>query len=178
MIDVDPSLFVGRSGDAGLRRRRAALLVHLDTANLLRSIADPLGRTVSFGYDAAGRVTSETLPDLRQVSTTYDASGNVATLTPPGKTAHAFGYTPIELQQTYTPPDVPGDGTRSTSSTYNRDRQLTSSARPDARTVRPTWDAAKGRLNSLAWSAGTATFGYGSADASSHLNDHFRSAAR
>jgi YD repeat-containing protein len=38
---------------------------------LLKSIEDPLGRTVTFHYDAAGRVTIQTLPDSREILYDY-----------------------------------------------------------------------------------------------------------
>ncbi|NIQ99729.1 MAG: hypothetical protein GTN78_05940, partial [Gemmatimonadales bacterium] len=62
--------------------------------------------TTSFVYDAAGRVIQETLPDQRMIGYAYDANGNLTALAPPGRPAHSFTYTPVDLQATYTPPDV------------------------------------------------------------------------
>ena len=36
----------------------------------------------------------------------YDANGNVTAITPPGKPAHAFAYTPVDLEQEYRPPAI------------------------------------------------------------------------
>ncbi len=76
----------------------------------LQTVTDTLGRAVDFTYDAAGRVTIQTLPDGRAIQYTYDANGNLTSLTPPGQPAHVFTYTPVNLNDTYTPPDV-GTGT-------------------------------------------------------------------
>jgi septal ring factor EnvC (AmiA/AmiB activator) len=48
----------------------------------------------------------------------------VASITPPSRPAHSFGYTPIDLEDTYTPPDL-GIGNVATTYAYNADRQLT-----------------------------------------------------
>jgi hypothetical protein len=42
----------------------------------------------------------------REVPFAYDLSGNVTAVTPPGRTAHGFGYTPVDLTNNYTPPNV------------------------------------------------------------------------
>lgn len=97
-------------------------------------ITNALGQTVQFAYDAAGRVTAQTLPDGRDIRYSYDAHGNVTSLTPPGRPAHAFAYTPLDQEAQYTPPDV-GDSAPATQYTYNRDRQLTRILRPDGQTV-------------------------------------------
>ncbi len=125
----------------------------------LQSITDPLSRTVSFTYDAAGRVLTQTLPDLRVIQTTYDANGNVASITPPSRPAHAFGYTPIDLEASYTPPDL-GIGTVATSYTYNADRQLTAVTRPDGQTLTLDYEPTGGRLSTLTAPTGPTTFTY------------------
>jgi RHS repeat-associated protein len=125
----------------------------------LASLTDPLSRTVSFGYDAAGRVTSQTLPDSRVIQTSYDANGNVASLTPPSRPAHAFTYTPVDLEAMYTPPDL-GIGTVATTYTYNADRQLTQVQRPDGQTLTLNYEPTGGRLGSLTAPTGLTTFTY------------------
>jgi RHS repeat-associated protein len=124
----------------------------------LFSIADPLGRTVAFAYDLAGRVTSQTLPDGRVVGYAYDANGNLTSLTPPGRPAHTFTYTPVDLQASYTPPDV-GIGATATGYAYNLDRQLTRVARPDGKTIEIGYDFA-GRPQSLTFSRGSLVYAY------------------
>jgi len=125
----------------------------------LASLTDPLSRTVSFGYDAAGRVTSQTLPDLRVIQTTYDANGNVASITPPSRPAHTFGYTPVDLEDTYTPPDL-GIGNVASTYTYNQDRQLAQVLRPDGQTLTLNYEPTGGRLSSLTAPTGQTTFTY------------------
>jgi len=124
----------------------------------LASIADPLGRTVSFAYDLAGRVTTQTLPDGRVVGYAYDANGNLTSLTPPGRPAHTFTYTPVDLQASYTPPDI-GIGATATGYTYNLDRQLTRVTRPDGKTIEIGYDFA-GRPQSLTFSRGSLVYAY------------------
>jgi YD repeat-containing protein len=86
------------------------------------SFTDPLHRTVTFGYDSADRITSQTLPDGRVIGFAYDANGSVTQVVPPGRPAHLFSYTPVDLTRGYTPPAVPGTG--STTYRHNGDKQL------------------------------------------------------
>src|SRR5207245_9333625 len=103
--------------------------------NLLTSILGPLSRNVGFAYDVAGRITTQTLPDLRQIGYGYDANGNVTSITPPGRSSHSFAYTPVDLESNYNPPSpLGGEGGGeglTTSYTYNLDRHLTLVTRPD-----------------------------------------------
>ena len=113
----------------------------------LASLTDPLGRIQSNSYDAAGRVTQETLPDGRIITYSYDQNGNVTSITPPSKPAHAIAYTPVDLEGSYTPPDL-GPSDEATRYSYNLDQQLTTVTRPDGQTVNFTYDTG-GRLSSL-----------------------------
>jgi YD repeat-containing protein len=121
--------------------QRTALFTYT-SAGFLETMVDPLGRAVSFAYDAAGRITTQTLPDGRLIQYSYDANGNLTSLTPPRRLAHVFAYTPVDLQQTYTPPSVSGGGTNQTLYTYNADRQLTRITRPDGQLVSFDYDPA------------------------------------
>ena len=125
----------------------------------LASVTDPLSRSVSFGYDLNGRVTSQTLPDLRVIQTTYDANGNVQSITPPSRPAHAFDYTPIDLEASYTPPDLE-IGNVATTYTYNADRQLTLVTRPDGQALTLDYEPTGGRLSTLTAPTGQTTFTY------------------
>jgi RHS repeat-associated protein len=125
----------------------------------LASLTDPLSRTLSFGYDAAGRVTTQTLPDGRVIQTSYDANGNVASITPPSRPAHSFGYTPVDLETSYTPPDL-GIGNVATTYTYNADRRLTQVIRPDGQSVTLDYEPTGGRLTTLMTSRGPTSFTY------------------
>jgi RHS repeat-associated protein len=119
-----------------------------DSAGFLEMITDPLGRAVTFDYDAAGRITTQTLPDGRMIQYGYDGNGNLTSITPPGRPSHVFAYTPVDLQQAYTPPSVSGGGTNQTLYTYNVDRQLEQITRPDGQMVSFDYDNA-GRLSVL-----------------------------
>jgi RHS repeat-associated protein len=113
---------------------------------------------VSFAYDLAGRVTTQTLPDGRQVSYAYDANGNVTSVTPPGRPAHAFNYTPVNLESAYTPPAL--DATSPvTTVAYNADRQPTLVTRPDGQTIALAYDAG-GRLSTITLPRGQVGLAY------------------
>ena len=124
----------------------------------LASIADAYGRTGSFTYDLAGRVSKQTLPDGSTIDFTYDKNGNLASLTPPGQPPHLFSYDSVDQQQEYAPPDV-GAGTNSTRYQYNTDKKLTKITRPDTLTVNFAYDSA-GRLSQLTTPDGATTYTY------------------
>lgn len=132
--------------------------ISYDALNRVSSITDPLGRTTSFIYDLADRVTTQILPDGREIRFIYDANGNVTSIRPPGRPAHLFGFTPVNLEQTYNPPDVglPGD---TTIYTYNSDKQLTRVLRPDGETIDLGYDTG-GRLSTMTLSRGQIVYGY------------------
>jgi RHS repeat-associated protein len=69
--------------------------------------------------------------------------GNVTSVTPPSRSVHAFGYTPVNLTETYTSPSAPA-----THYAYNKDRQLISVSRPDGTAIGLTYDQA-GRLATM-----------------------------
>ncbi|HEV8436362.1 MAG TPA: RHS repeat-associated core domain-containing protein [Thermoanaerobaculia bacterium] len=130
-----------------------------DARQRLKSIRDPLGRTVSYDYDDADRVTTETLPDGRQIQFSHDAAGNVTSISPPARPAHTFGFTPVNLLESYTAPTVANVTSTVTTYTYNRDRQLTLAARPDGTTVDWGYDSA-GRLATITEPRGQHAFTY------------------
>ncbi|MBY0279732.1 RHS repeat protein [Candidatus Binatia bacterium] len=140
--------------------------LNYDTALRLASIVNPASQAVSFpSYDAADRLLTQVLPDANQVGFTYDANGNLATLTPPGRPAHGFEYTPIDLEQKYLPPAVPGVVPKDTTSTYNFDRQLDLVSRPDGQSVDYVYDndipgVATGRLRKVTLPEGDVTYDY------------------
>ncbi len=136
-----------------------------DAAGLVSSMTDPLGRVTQINYDSADRMTSKVFPDGRIVNIAYDAAGNIATLTPPGRPAYTFAYSDRNELTALTPPAVAGSGPNSY--TLNLDKQLTSASRPDNRSVLLDYDAG-GRVSSRSYSAsgvttGTDTFTYDSA---------------
>jgi len=138
---------VGTGGEA-----RIATYAY-DAQSYLQSVTDPLGRVTSFTYDAAGRPLTQTLPDGRVLTVAYDTNGNVTSVTPPGRPAHAFGYSPVDLETTYDPPNVAGLPIDQTTAAYNVDRQATNVTLPDGKTIVPTYDSA-GRVSAVAFSRG------------------------
>ncbi len=130
-----------------------------DAQGHLASITDPLSRSLSFLRDATGRVIRQTLPDGREIQYTYDANGNITSITPPGQPAHVFDYTPIDLQNQYTPPSVLNSGTHQTVYTYNADRQPTQVTRPDGKAVVLDYDSA-GRVSTQTIARGQSLYAY------------------
>ncbi len=141
---------------SGTMRRRTHYAYN--TAGFVESVTDSLGRRVRFDYDLAGRVTRQTLPDDRSIGFTYDANGNVASIVPPGRDAHVFSYTAVELESSYSPPDLPS-GATVTLYDYNLDKQLELVTRPDGLTIDLEYDSA-GRLARQIVPNGVYTFGY------------------
>lgn len=125
----------------------------------LQSVTDPLGRTVSYQYDAAGRVTAKLLPNGEQIRYSYDANGNLTSLTPAGRQAHGFTYTDVDQAATYTPPALPDTGVTTTQYQYDKDRRITQISRPDGATVSLGYGAS-GHLERLTTPDWTYQFGY------------------
>ena len=100
-------------------------------ASVATSVSSSETRTVSFDYDATGRVSRQTLPDSRYVDFTYWDNGQIQTITPPDRPYHEFQPGLLGLSSSYIPPqlDSPLD-TPSTLYEYNLDRQLARITRP------------------------------------------------
>ena len=126
----------------------------------LQTVTDPLGRILNYGYDAAGRVILEVLPDSREVRYTYDANGNLTSLTPPGRPAHVFQYTKTDQPSEYAPPDV-GAGTNSTLYQYDLAKRLTRITRPDGQAIDFVYNSG-GQLVEQKMPHDTLTFSYNS----------------
>ena len=124
----------------------------------LETVEDPLGRVSRYVRDAPGRVVQQVEPDGRVLQVAYDPNGNVTSITPPGRDPHTFTYTPLDLEETYLPPDV-GFTPRVTTNVYDRDGQLTRVVRPDGRTVAHGYDSA-GRLSTVDFSRGQLGYEY------------------
>ena len=103
----------------------------------LASATDSLGRAQSFTYDDAGRLIRQTFGDGRIIQYSYDANGNLTSLTPPSRPAHTFAYTPVNLQEQYTPPT---GAPAVMNYVYNRDGQLTQVNRPDGQAITFAYD--------------------------------------
>jgi RHS repeat-associated protein len=131
------------------------------TDGFLASITDPIGLTVGFTKDAAGRVTELTRADGRPVRFAYDASGNVRSLTPPERPEHTFDYTAREEVGAYTAPAV-GAEPRQTRYTYGADRQSLRTDQPDGQTVEFQYDSV-GRLSLIGLVSGDLSYAYDAA---------------
>jgi len=125
-----------------------------DTGGRLTSVTDTLDRVTTFAYDQANRDTMETLPDGREVHFDYDEAGNLTRLTPPGGVPHTFAYTPVDLNNTYAPPSVPGISDPATTYEFNHDRQLTRITRPDT-VVTLDYGSSTGQLATIHHSQGS-----------------------
>jgi len=128
------------SKSQGIGNDQRLITLTYNSQGRLSAITDALNRPVSFTYDAWGRVTSQTMPDGRVILFTYDANGNLTSITPPGKPRHDFSYTPVNLNDSYTPPDV-GSGLTSTQYFYNKNKQPTQILRPDSTTIDINYDS-------------------------------------
>ena len=117
-----------------------------DALGYLGFSTDSMGNTTSFTNDPVGRHTKTMLPDNRQFLTGYDDNGNVTTITVPSQNVHAFGYSPVDLLSSYSPPSV-GQGSWSTAYYYDLDGRRTSVVRPDGVTISYGYDAAGRRAN-------------------------------
>jgi YD repeat-containing protein len=113
-----------------------------------------------FSYDAAGRVQTQTQPDLRQINFSFDADGNLSTLTPPSRPSHGFDYNPIGQATEYTPPALPDVAQPKTEYHYNLDKQLTDILRPDGKSVLFNYNAQSGKLESLSLPNGAQSYTY------------------
>jgi RHS repeat-associated protein len=133
------------------------------------ALTDALTRTVLFGYDAADRVTTQTLPDTRTIGFGYDAGGNVTSLTPPGRPAHTFTYSAVDLTASYTPP-LAVAGTGGTGYLFNADKQPTAIQRPDGQTTAFGYDSG-GRLSAVTFSRGLLGYTYDTAGRVATLTD-------
>ncbi len=142
-----------------------------DPNGYLAGILDALNRSLGFQYDAAGRITLQTLPDGRQIVYAYDGNGNLTALTPPGRPVHQFNYTPVNLESEYAPPQPqPVIPDPRTLFTYNLDRQLELITRPDGLTVDFMYDSA-GRLSAQQLPPGQGQVSY-TYDQNEHQHEH------
>ena len=60
----------------------------------LQQERDPLGRTTTYRYDSAGRITHETLPGGRTTERTYTGEGRLASVTNPDGLSTRYEYRP------------------------------------------------------------------------------------
>lgn len=136
-----------------------ALAFAYNNQGWLKSVTDPLNRSVNYEYDLAGRVTRQVFPDGRDVLFGYDANGNLTSLTPPGQPSHLFKYTQRDQTQEYDPPGAANTGTVNTLYEYSLDKELIKITRPDGLSLAFTYDNA-GRLSKLTTPDGDTGYAY------------------
>jgi RHS repeat-associated protein len=141
---------------SGSQARSAAY--RYDAAGFLDRIVTSLGQTNLLTRDGAGRIAAQQFADGSQASFAYDAHGNCISIAMPTGAVHSFAYNVVDQIATHTLP-VAGGQTNQYVYTYNADRQLTQTVRPDGGTVNNTYDSG-GRVTNIAWSGGQWTFGY------------------
>jgi RHS repeat-associated protein len=129
---------------------RKTTLAYDPVSGLLSDITDPLNRTVSFDYDTAQRVTSQTLPDGRVIRFTYDKAGHLTSVTPPARPQHRFAINAKDLVGFYKPPPLAAIPQVATAYNYNNDDQLTRILRPDGAEITLNYDAGTGLLGTMA----------------------------
>jgi RHS repeat-associated protein len=124
------------------------------TKGYLATIQNALNQTTSFTADAVGRTLTQTEPDGAVIGFGYDANSNLTSVTPPGKPEHIQTYTATNELESYEPPvldDVPNP---ETTYTYNAERKLTGTIRPDGVSLTRSYDSA-GRLSLITMPTGT-----------------------
>ena len=120
-----------------------------DGLGRLEVVSDSLHRKTRYTYDGGDRVVSKQLPGGQVVGYAYDANGNLTGLTPPGRPEHQFGYTPVDLNERYTPPSVPGIADPATRYEFDLDRQREKVTRPDGGVIDLVYEVGTGRLLSI-----------------------------
>ena len=125
--------------------------------------------TVSIARDAAGRPLTTTAAsvadptDSRTMQFGYNAAGDLTSVAPPGRPAHTFGYDNAGRPASYTPP---GSAT-SVAYGYNEDSQLTSVTHLDGTVTTLGYHPTKGRLEYVSHPSASMTLSYD--DASGHI---------
>jgi RHS repeat-associated protein len=131
-----------------------------DAAGYLSTVTDPLGHTVTLEHDAAGRVTRQIQPDGSAIDFRFDAAGNLVGITPPGQPEHTFSYDAAGRATDETAPDV-GDGAAATSYTYDAAGRVIREDRPGGVSLSYTYCEC-GRLESITAPTGLYDYVYDS----------------
>ncbi|HEX2881999.1 MAG TPA: RHS repeat-associated core domain-containing protein, partial [Polyangiaceae bacterium] len=120
----------------------------------LETITNALNQTTTFTPDGLGRTLAQVEPDGAVIGFSYDGNSNLTSVTPPGKPEHLQTYTAVDQMETYDPPILDDVPSPATTYTYNADKQLTSTLRPDGVSLTRTYDPA-GRLDLITMPTGT-----------------------
>jgi YD repeat-containing protein len=114
-----------------------------DAAGRLTSTADPVGGSIEFTYDDAGRMQTQSMSGSRQIRYGWDANGNLQSLTTPNGAVHSFTYADADRMTSYAPPQ---GGLYQLA--YNSDGQVRSITQPDTSMMTFGYDGA-GRLETI-----------------------------
>ena len=127
-----------------------AFTYHPGTSRLA-TIADPLGRTTTFAYDAGGHLSSITDPYERSTQITIDGDGDLVTIVNPDTNTRSFTYD--DDHQLLNQTDAGG---QVTAYRYNAAGAVEQVDRPDGSFTQHTAVGAIGTINGLAGTAGSA----------------------
>lgn len=150
----------GRIEDVAQGVNRTVHLTYHSGNGFLASIENAYSEIVSFTYDLAGRILTQTLPDSRVITYTYDSNGNVSSITPPGKPAHTLNHNGFDLISSYVPPTVSAPSSVTSTYYYNDDRELIQITRPDSQSIDFNYNSTTGNLDSITLPTGFRTFNY------------------
>jgi len=137
-------------GDATTNR---SVSYSYDAKDNLASITDPLGRTMTFEYDATGRRMAIHRPDGSNIAYAYDANDNLTVLTTPSTAAHAFGYNKTNLNTGYDTPMA-----NQYRYVYDRDKRLLRKVFPSGKAIVNTY--ANGKLTGTNTPEGDILYNY------------------
>jgi RHS repeat-associated protein len=129
-----------------------SMTVTYDARRRPATITDPLDDTITFQYDDADRVTSQTLPGGRSVSLAPDANGNITSLTPPGRPPHLFTFDAVDMPVSHA---FPGGSTETAG--YDSDHRVNIVHRGDGRDVPLTYGD-EDRISSMSVERGDYAF--------------------
>jgi RHS repeat-associated protein len=125
-----------------------------DEKHRLWKKSDPLDNTTEYGYDAADRMNMLKLPSGRTYRFSFDRAGNRTQVVMPSGAVHGLGYSPVNLDNAYTPPDNP-----SYYHSYSLDREWTRTELPGGRTIEASYDNAE-RLLTVSYPEATIEYAY------------------
>ena len=151
--NLDRPSFVGfgESGVPPSATYQSSITATYDTANRVTQLVDTVGGTISFGYDALSRLSSEMTPE-GIVGYTYDAADRRTLMTIPGQAATSYTYDNANRPLSVT------RGTVAAGWTYDDAGRVTASTMPGGVSVEPGYNTAD-ELTALVFKKTGTTFG-------------------